>query len=68
MSLKGFHVVFICAAVLLALGLGFWSLQQPAQTAPDHWTLWAVVSFAVAVALVVYEVWFLRKTRRVSSW
>jgi len=68
MSLKGFHIVFICAAVLLALGLGFWSLQQPAQAPPDHWALWAVASFAVAAALVVYEVWFLRKTRRVSSW
>lgn len=68
MSLKGFHVVFICAAVLLAVGLGFWSLQQPAQAAPDHWTVWAVVSFTVAAALVAYEIWFLRKTRRVSSW
>ena len=68
MSLKGFHVVFICAAVLLAVGLGFWSLQQPASAPPDHWTVWAAVSFTVAAALIAYEVWFLRKTRRVSSW
>jgi len=68
MSLKGFHVLFMCAAVLLAIGLGLWSLQQRQLRHPGDWLLWAVASFAVAATLVAYEVWFLRKTRKVSAW
>jgi ABC-type uncharacterized transport system permease subunit len=60
-SLKAFHVIFISAAVLLAVWFGVWAVGQQRQ-------LLAVGSFAAAVALVGYEVWFLRKTRQVSSW
>jgi len=55
MSLRAFHVLFISASVLLALGLAWWCL--PARPAG------AAAAAAVAVALVVYETWFLRKTR-----
>jgi hypothetical protein len=55
MNLKGFHVVFISASVLLALGLGAWCL-------PEHRGA-AMASFAVAGLLVAYEAWFLRKAR-----
>ena len=68
MSLKGFHVVFICAAVLLAVGLGLWSLDQRQHGRPGEWLVYAVASFVVALGLVGYEVWFLKKMRRVSSW
>ena len=68
MSLKAFHLIFIGAAVLLAVGLGLWSIDQHQQGRPGSWLLYAIASFAVAVGLVVYEVWFLRKTKRVSSW
>jgi hypothetical protein len=68
MSLKAFHVIFMSAAVLLAVGLGLWSLDQRAQGRPGAWLAYAIASFAVALGLVVYEAWFLRKTRQVSSW
>ena len=55
MSLRAFHVLFISASVLLALGLGAWCL-------PTH-RLAAAAALVVALALVVYETWFLRKTR-----
>ena len=58
MSLRAFHVLFISASVLLALGLGAWCL-------PEHPAA-AAGSFAVAALLVVYEAWFLRKARRIS--
>ena len=56
MNLKGFHVVFISASVLLALGLGAWCLKGQNRGA-------AAASFAVAALLVGYETWFLRKAR-----
>ncbi|HZN54937.1 MAG TPA: hypothetical protein VFB67_06400 [Candidatus Polarisedimenticolaceae bacterium] len=56
MSLKGFHVLFISASVLLAIGMGAWCL--PTNKAA------ALASFATAALLVAYESWFLRKARR----
>lgn len=60
MSLKLFHVVFVVAALLLALWTGTWALGE------DGAVWLAVCSFAVAAGLAVYGVWFLRKMRGVS--
>ena len=68
MSLKAFHVIFISAAVLLAIGLGWWAIDQRQQGGESKYLLVATLSFVAAAGLVVYEVWFLRKTRKVSSW
>jgi hypothetical protein len=51
-------VLFISASVLMLLWLGRWCL-------PAH-VVGACASFAVAAALVVYEIWFLRKTRKMT--
>jgi hypothetical protein len=67
-SLKAFHVIFISAAILLAVWLGVWSWQQREAAGGGGWLALAVGSFAAAAGLVVYEVWFLRKTRQVSPW
>ncbi len=58
MSLQAFHVVFISASILLALGLAWWCL--PAQP------VGAAGAVVVAFALVAYETWFLRKMRRLT--
>lgn len=58
MSLRAFHVLFISVSVLLALGMG-WS------AIPAH-PLAACASFVAAAGLVVYETWFLRKTRMLT--
>ena len=68
MSLKAFHVIFITAATLLAVWLGVWSWGHRQATGEDGFLALAIGSFAAAAGLVAYEVWFLRKTRKVSSW
>jgi hypothetical protein len=68
LSLKAFHVVFITAAVLLAIWLGVWAWRQRQTTGAGSWLALSVGSFATAGGLVAYEVWFLRKTRQVSPW
>jgi hypothetical protein len=68
MSLKAFHVVFITAAVALAVWLGLWALGEGRHTGDGGMTTLGVVSLAAAAGLVAYEVWFLRKTREVSPW
>jgi hypothetical protein len=57
MSLKTFHIFFISVAVLLCLGFGVWCFRQTGYTGLG------VGSFVLAVALVVYEIIFLRKLK-----
>ena len=66
MSLKAFHVIFITAAVLLAFGLGAWMLKlhHDSEAAVDFNL--GVGSLVAGVVLVIYEVYFLRKLRKVS--
>ena len=57
MSLKAFHVLFITASVLLAFVMAaYWRSTS---------ALGAAAAVVVGVALIGYEVWFLRKARRV---
>jgi hypothetical protein len=56
MSLRAFHVLFISASVLLALGVGWWCLPSR--------PVGAGAALVVAMGLVAYETWFLRKTRK----
>lgn len=56
MSLKAFHVLFITASVVLAFGMAAWLLKTSA--------LGATAACAVGLGLIGYEVWFLRKARR----
>lgn len=56
MNLKVIHIVFVGSAVLLALFFGGWCLAQG-----SAYAVGAVLSFAVAAALVWYGIWFWRK-------
>jgi hypothetical protein len=67
MSLKAFHLVFITAAVLLAFGFGAWLLRQ--YFLPDGGVLqllFGLSAIAAGVGLIVYERYFLKKTRDMS--
>lgn len=67
MSLKAFHVVFIVASILLALGFAGWSLVTYFTAQGGIWYLIAGVgSVATAVGLVFYERYFLKKLKNVS--
>jgi hypothetical protein len=63
MSLKAFHVVFISASVLLAFGFAAWCLGSP-QGVGGGRLVAALASAASGLGLVGYEVWFLKKMRR----
>jgi hypothetical protein len=67
MSLKAFHVVFITAASALCCGVGIWALlgyRSPEGSPGDLWM--GVGALAVAVGLLVYEGFFIRKLKNVS--
>ena len=67
MSLKAFHVVFITAASALAFGCGVWELKTfwSAEGSTSD-LIFGVASCLAGVALIVYERYFLKKTKNVS--
>ncbi len=66
MSLKGFHLVFITASILLALFYAAVSLQDYREGGGSGALVTAAGSLLAGLTLFVYEAWFLRKTRRPS--
>ena len=67
MSLKAFHLVFITASSALAFGCGVWALKNYAGAdgrATD--LICGVVALAVGAGLIVYERYFLKKTKNVG--
>ena len=66
MSLKGFHIVFIMFSTLLALGCGAWCIWVNLVAGAPVYLAGAVASFIVAVALIIYGVWFYRKMKRLG--
>jgi hypothetical protein len=67
MSLKAFHVLFITASSALAFGCGLWGLRDffSSQGRTSD-LIFGLGSFAVGIALVLYERYFLKKLKRVS--
>jgi hypothetical protein len=67
MSLKAFHLVFITAAIALALLCGVWAFQDYAGADGGKADLWSgVAALAVSVGLLCYERYFLKRTKNVS--
>ena len=67
MSLKAFHLLFITASSALAFGCGAWGLRDffsPDGRASD--LLFGLGALAVAIGLILYERYFLKKLRKVS--
>jgi hypothetical protein len=63
MNLRWFHALLILLSAALAVLFGVWCLAQYGRGGGTASLLAAVASFTVAVGLVVYDSWFLRKTR-----
>ncbi len=60
MNLRWFHALLILLSAALAVLFGVWCLGRQDGVAS---LLVAFAAFAVSVGLVVYDSWFLRKTR-----
>jgi hypothetical protein len=61
MSLKGFHIVFIILSVVLTAGFAAWSFQN------DTAIPVGIGSAVMSVLLVVYGIWFVKKSRNIIT-
>ena len=64
MSLKVFHIVFIVFSTLLALGVGGWCIWVDLVEGAPIYLAGAICSFVVALALIIYGIWFYWKMKR----
>jgi hypothetical protein len=58
MSLKGFHLFFIFLSILLSVGCAVWAFANGVERP------FGIVACVVAGALVIYGIYFIRKTRK----
>ena len=63
MNLRWVHALLILLSAALAVLFGVWCLGQYGRENGVANLLAAVTAFGVSFALVVYDSWFLRKTR-----
>ncbi len=66
MSLKAVHFIFIFFSTLVALALGVWCVWVNLVEGSSIYLGGAIASFAAAVLLVVYGIWFYRKMKRLG--
>jgi hypothetical protein len=63
MNLRWVHAVLILLSAALAVVFGVWCLGLYSRDHSVTPLLAAVTAFAVSLGLVLYDSWFLRKTR-----
>ncbi len=63
MNLRLVHAFLILLSAALAVLFGVWCLDLHARQDGLATLVAAITSFAVSLGLVVYDSWFLRKTR-----
>jgi hypothetical protein len=63
MNLRWVHAFLILLSAALAVLFGFWCLAQYGREHRLTSLLAGIAAFAVSFGLVLYDSWFLRKTR-----
>jgi hypothetical protein len=63
MNLRWVHAMLILLSALLAVLFGVWCLSRYGRQGGVGTLLAGVAAFGVSLGLVVYDRWFLRKTR-----
>jgi hypothetical protein len=65
MSIKGFHLIFITIAALFCLGFSVWAFFFNDRDTSLATTIAGAVTFIASILLVVYGVYFRRKSKNI---
>ncbi len=63
MSIKGFHLIFIFIASIFCGSFGVWALFINDQDEGTAMTVFGVVTLVFSLALIVYGIYFRRKSK-----
>ncbi len=64
MSLKFLHQVIIFAAIAISIVFAAWCFTDPSVAGDPRYIAGGILGIVAVFALIGYEVYFLRKTRR----
>ncbi len=64
MSLKFVHQIIIFAGIAISLIFAAWCFTDPSVSGDTRFLVAGIASIFAALALVAYEIYFLKKTRR----
>lgn len=67
MDLKHFHYVFIALSILCTSGFGLWAMFTSAEVIGGWGRVGGAFSTLLAGLLVVYGIWFVRKSRQIIT-
>jgi hypothetical protein len=66
MSLKAFHVLFLIVCVLFALGFAYWAVRDYRLHGGTTPLILCLASLLLAIGLLIYGRWFLRKLKGIG--
>ena len=61
MSLKSFHIIFICISTLFSIFFGYWCYNEWSQIGGMQYIVFATISVALTIAMLIYGKWFLKE-------
>jgi hypothetical protein len=65
MSLKAFHIFFICVSILLAAGFAAWEIKGFVAGGESIQLIAGIGSIAVGIGLSIYGIRFMKKLKHV---
>ncbi|MBI5473421.1 MAG: hypothetical protein HY961_13835 [Ignavibacteriae bacterium] len=65
MSLKAFHIFFIIASIVLALGFAIWEVNRYTSSGEVLELFAAIVAVLMAIGMIAYGIRFMRKLKNV---
>ena len=61
MSLKSFHIIFICISSLFTIFFGYWSYNEWSQIGGTQYIVYSLISVVFTIGLLIYGKWFLKE-------
>ena len=63
MSLRGFHILFIMASIILSFFFGYWAFSGYQHDKATNYLWTAFGSCLMGVGLMIYSIYFIKKVK-----
>jgi ABC-type thiamin/hydroxymethylpyrimidine transport system permease subunit len=67
MSLKSFHIIFICISTLSSIFFGYWCYNEWSQIGDIQYIIYSLISVAFTIAMLIYGKWFLKEISELNA-
>jgi len=67
MSLKSFHIIFVCISTFFSIFFGLWSYNEWSQVGGMQYIVFATISVPLTIAMLIYGKWFLKEISELNA-